>query len=69
MLGSDLLKTLSLRHEVIGMDKKEIDIVLADECLKAVEETKPDIVVNAAAFTNVDGCETQREFCRKCRSG
>jgi len=63
MLGNDLFKTLSLRHEIIGMDKDEIDIVLAEECSKAVAETKPDIVVNAAAFTNVDACETQKEEC------
>jgi dTDP-4-dehydrorhamnose reductase len=63
MLGSDLLLKLSHRHEVIGMDKEEIDIVSADNCRKAIEETKPDIVINAAAFTNVDGCETAREDC------
>jgi dTDP-4-dehydrorhamnose reductase len=63
MLGSDLLLKLSREHEVIGMDKDEIDIVSANECKKAIEETKPDIVINAAAYTNVDGCETAREDC------
>ncbi len=63
MLGSDLLLRLSPEHEVIGMDKDEIDIVSANECQKATEETKPDIVINAAAYTNVDGCETAREDC------
>ena len=63
MLGSDLLRTLSARHEVAGMDKEEIDIVSADECKKAVAETAPHVVINAAAYTNVDGCETARDAC------
>jgi len=63
MLGSDLLSKLSEEHEVAGMDKEEINIVSAGECKKAVEESNPDIVINAAAYTNVDGCETAREEC------
>ena len=63
MLGSDLLLKLNLRHEVVGMDKEEIDIVSADECVKAIKETAPSIVINAAAYTNVDGCETAKEEC------
>ena len=63
MLGSDLLSRLSEEHYVIGMDKEEIDIVSADECLNAIKDIVPDIVINAAAYTNVDGCETAREEC------
>lgn len=63
MLGSDLMKKLSADHEVTGMDKEEIDIVSAKDCKNAVAEINPEIVVNAAAFTNVDGCETARDAC------
>jgi dTDP-4-dehydrorhamnose reductase len=63
MLGSDLLSRLSSEHEVAGMDKEEIDIVSEGECKKAVTEVRPDIVINAAAYTNVDGCETARNEC------
>jgi dTDP-4-dehydrorhamnose reductase len=63
MLGSDLLLELNLQHEVVGMDKEEIDIVSAKECVNVIKETKPDIVINAAAYTNVDGCETAKEEC------
>ncbi|HDQ03273.1 MAG TPA: dTDP-4-dehydrorhamnose reductase [Deltaproteobacteria bacterium] len=63
MLGSDLHKQLSADHEVVGMDKEEIDIVCADDCKKAVAEVNPAIVINAAAFTDVDGCEAQRDAC------
>lgn len=63
MLGSDLAAQFRYRHEVIGMDLGDIDITRADECQKAVRETEPQIVVNAAAYTNVDGCETAKEEC------
>lgn len=63
MLGSDLLLKLSAGHEVIGMDKEEIDIVSAKECVKAIKDIKPNVVINAAAYTNVDGCETAKEEC------
>jgi dTDP-4-dehydrorhamnose reductase len=63
MLGTDLLAQMSLHHEVIGMDKDEIDITSAGDCAKAIEDTAPQIIINAAAYTNVDGCETAPEEC------
>jgi len=63
MLGSDLLVKLSSAYEVIGMDKEEVDIASEEECNNVIRETAPDIVINAAAYTNVDGCETAKEEC------
>jgi dTDP-4-dehydrorhamnose reductase len=63
MLGSDLLLKLNLQHDIVGMDKEEIDIVSAKECANAIKDTEPNIVINAAAYTNVDGCETAKEEC------
>lgn len=63
MLGSDLMAQFKYRHEIIGMDQEEIDITRASECSKAVDEVQPQLVINAAAFTNVDACETAKEEC------
>jgi dTDP-4-dehydrorhamnose reductase len=63
MLGSGLLTQMRLHHEVVGMDQDEIDITSAGDCAKAIEATIPQIVINAAAYTNVDACETAREDC------
>jgi len=63
MLGTDLLTQMRLHHEVVGMDKEEIDITSADDCAKAIEQTAPQIVINAAGYTNVDGCENAKEEC------
>jgi len=63
MLGSDLLLRLGRKHEVIGLDKEEIDITSLPACEEAVQENEPDIVINAAAYTNVDGCENAQREC------
>jgi dTDP-4-dehydrorhamnose reductase len=63
MLGSDLLLKLNMGHEVVGLDKEEIDIVSASECKGAIKEIEPEIVINAAAYTNVDGCEMAKDEC------
>lgn len=63
MLGCDLMAQFKYRHDVVGMDKEEIDITRASECLSAVTDIAPDMVINAAAYTNVDGCETAKEEC------
>ncbi len=63
MLGADLRTRLAAGHEVVGKDIDEIDITDASACLDAIGETQPDIVINAAAFTDVDGCESNRDGC------
>ena len=56
MLGNDLLTELDYHHDVTGMDMDEIDITSSEQCQKAIDDLSPEIVVNAAAYTNVDGC-------------
>lgn len=63
MLGNDLMAQFRHRHDVTGMDREEIDITRASECRRAVEETEPQLVINAAGYTNVDACETAKEEC------
>jgi len=64
MLGSDLLIRLAMAgHEVTGRDIDELDITSREACREAVGEAAPDAVINAAAYTNVDGCESDREGC------
>jgi dTDP-4-dehydrorhamnose reductase len=63
MLGSDLMLRLSGAHDVVGRDVDAFDIVSEDDCRRVVQECSPDVVINAAAYTNVDGCETNREGC------
>jgi dTDP-4-dehydrorhamnose reductase len=63
MLGTDLVSQLQKKHEIIGLDKDEIDITSAAQCQQAIKENLPHMVINAAAYTNVDGCENSKEEC------
>ena len=61
MLGNDLIKILGLRHEVIGKDFNDFDITNKGITREEILDINPQIVVNSAGFTNVDGCETEVE--------
>lgn len=36
-----------------------LDITNVEEVIRCAEKTKPDVIINCAAHTNVDACETQ----------
>jgi len=63
MLGSDLFLRLFVFHEVTGKDIEDLDIASEEACEGIISETEPDVVINAAAYTDVDGCEANREKC------
>ena len=42
-----------------------LDITDVDAVLKLVRETRPDVIINCAAHTNVDACETQWDLAYK----
>ncbi len=63
MLGIDLTKELLKRsYDVVGWDFEDIDITKKEEMEKIINEN-PDIIINCAAYTNVDLAETEKEKC------
>ncbi len=62
-LGLELAGILPGRgHEVAAFDRRGLDVADPGAVERAVEEHSPDLVVNAAAYTNVDGCETETDL-------
>jgi len=59
MLGQDLMALLGDR--AIGVDIGEIDITSMESVMEVLHSTKPEVVINSAAFTDVDGCESNVE--------
>ena len=57
MLGSDLREVLK-DNELIITGSKDLDITKENNVLQFIQDKKPEIVINAAAYTNVDNCET-----------
>lgn len=56
-LGCALQTTLAI-HEVIALDRAQLDITQFDQVRDAIAAHRPGVVINAAAYTNVDGAET-----------
>ena len=46
---------------VIPVDVEELDITDREATISYIRRHQPDTVINCAAFTNVNGCETQRD--------
>ncbi len=68
MLGADLVELLKNRKasldpnlEFIEAPHGVLDITLEDNVSDFISTHTPDIIVNCAAFTNVDKCETESE--------
>lgn len=45
-------------YELINTDVQELDITNVDEVVRMVDTVKPDVIVNCAAHTNVNKCES-----------
>lgn len=54
--------------EVIALDVDKLDITKLDEVRLTLTDLKPDVVINCAAATNVDGCESNEDFAFKVNS-
>ena len=55
----------STEYELVNTDVGELDITKVDEVLKLAREVKPYAVINCAAYTNVDKCETEPDLAYK----
>lgn len=68
-LGYDIKRTFSPSHQIVGADipgagsESDIDITDASSVNAAVDSAAVDMVINSAAFTNVDGCEKHKDMC------
>jgi dTDP-4-dehydrorhamnose reductase len=60
MLGLDVLAaTQAAGHDPIALARAELDITDSTAVAAAVAAARPEVVVNCAAWTNVDGAEDQ----------
>jgi dTDP-4-dehydrorhamnose reductase len=62
MLGRDvLLAAGNAGHDVVDYGRAELDVASAEACARRLELERPDVVINCAAWTDVDGAETAEE--------
>lgn len=63
-LGWELQRTLATLGEVISLDYPQIDLSQESQVRQAVRQAKPQVIVNATAYTAVDLAETEVELAR-----
>jgi dTDP-4-dehydrorhamnose reductase len=63
-VGWELLRTCSPLGELIGLDYPAVDLSDNAGLRELIRNTKPDIIINAAAYTNVDKAEIEPDLAR-----
>ena len=66
MLGRELVSALGGNEaeaagRLVGLDLPELDITDSQAVARTLAELRPTLVINAAAYTDVDGCEAHLE--------
>lgn len=61
-VGYCLTQQLQGKHEILAVDRDELDITNQSAVKQAVENFCPDVIINAAAHTAVDRAETEVEL-------
>jgi len=57
-LGEAMTRQLAVRHEVVSRTRPALDITQPEALMNTLSTVCPDVVVNCAAYTNVDRAET-----------
>jgi len=63
-LGWELQRTCLTLGEVISVDYPEIDLSHLSDLREFIQTIKPNLIINAAAYTNVDKAESEPELAR-----
>src|SRR5258705_4593629 len=60
-LGAALMREYREKYDIAGFDHAELDLASLDDVRGKLGAMNFDVLINAAAFTNVDTCETERD--------
>lgn len=65
MLGHELAEVFKDKHELVLWDRNEVDISNEEDVEEKIKDLKPDVAINAAAYTAVDDAESNEELAYK----
>ena len=60
-LGAALMREYREKYDIAGFNHTQLDLANLDDVRRKLGAMNFDVVINAAAFTNVDACETERD--------
>lgn len=61
-LGWELERSLPVLGDVAALDREELDLCNLHEVQRILRELRPDLIVNASAYTDVDRAEKESEL-------
>lgn len=61
-VGWELQRTLATLGEVVAVDRQGMDLANPDSIRAVIRDTRPDLIVNAAAYTAVDKAESEPDL-------
>jgi dTDP-4-dehydrorhamnose reductase len=62
MLARKVRELAPSHYEVVGFDLPDFDLTDREQVLAEITRLQPAVIVNCAAFTNVDACEVEEEL-------
>lgn len=63
-VGTEVARSLAGRAETLALDRARLDLADRDRIVRVVREARPDVIVNAAAYTAVDRAESDEASAR-----
>jgi dTDP-4-dehydrorhamnose reductase len=60
-LGAALVREFRPKYDLAGLNHAQLDLASLDDVRGKLGAMNFDVLINAAAFTNVDACETERD--------
>lgn len=61
MLAQKITSSAPSEYAITAVDLPAFDVTDKAQVFSVVDDTQPEIIINCAALTNVDGCETVQE--------
>lgn len=62
LTGRALWEVLSETYDVVGLDREEVDVTSYGAVKKALKELAPQVVIDAAGYSDVDACERRSQL-------
>src|SRR5436305_12628888 len=60
-LGAALVRAYQVKFDITGFNHAQLDLAKPDQISRTIGKLDFDLLINAAAFTNVDACETEKD--------
>lgn len=61
-VGHALLHTLDGHHDIVALDRAQLDLTDTDAIRRVVQSVRPELIINPAAYTAVDKAESEPEL-------